>query len=235
MIKKKVSKNKKIISVLIPLIVVLFISAYMLTIFKISSNKKYTSKSMTMKVGTVTDIISGDTVEVKIGDRLEKIKLKGIAIPVEMKEEAMTYLSEEVKGKTVELHYSEEDYSDDFIKYGRLAAYLYFKNVLMNGSLIEKGFAITLGINDLKKSPNAEKILTTLEEEAKLKGRGIWLSTKDKASIAIESSTKQVIDSIGEKVSDTSNEIMMKAIDGVKEGTNIGIKSIKDVLDNIRD
>lgn len=171
--------------------------------------------------GTVERVTGPETVEVKIGDKHETVKLIGIAVPIEMKDGAMDYLNKEVQGKVTTLHYYEEEYSPQIRKYGRIAAYMYIKNVLLNGGMIEKGIAITLSSKDLQEEPYTKDIMVKLESEAKDKSLGIWEKTKNKASIIIADNTDEVRKILDESAKQTETSVKSTITEGINVIKNI--------------
>jgi endonuclease YncB( thermonuclease family) len=180
--------------------------------------------------GTVENVLSGDTVEVRVGDKLETVRLEGLAIPVAMKDKAMEYTKSQIQGKVIELHYLEEKYSPEIRKYGRMAAYIYFKHYLFGGGLLEKGLAIMLTNHDLKENQYTSKYYAAAEQKAKEAGIGIWNIAKDEGSIALEQTVGEVKDTITKTVNDNAPKLTNGLSEKVRDGVNSGMNTIKSII-----
>jgi len=126
--------------------------------------------------GTVTWIVDGDTIIVKLQKKSEKVRLLGIDTPEFHNKnnkreyfayEAFLYTKERLKGKTVCLV---KDPQNDRDKYGRLLRYVYFNGKLFNAELVREGYA-----EIYYKGDHSMKIFFShLQDEAKHAKRGMW-------------------------------------------------------------
>jgi endonuclease YncB( thermonuclease family) len=178
--------------------------------------------------GTVERVIGPETVEVKIGQKYETVNLIGIGVPLEMKDGALEYLNKEAQGKVATLKYYGEEYSPQIRKYGRIAAYMYIRNVLMNGGMIEKGVAIALSSNEFKENPYTKDVMVKLEAEAKNKSLGIWEKTKDKASIIIADNTDEVTNKVRKIIDESAKQTETTVKSTIAEGIDV----IKNIIKN---
>jgi endonuclease YncB( thermonuclease family) len=129
-----------------------------------------------LEKGTVTWIVDGDTIIVKLYNKSEKVRLLGIDTPEFHKKggkndyyayEAFLYTKKQLKGKTVCLVKDPPNSRD---KYGRLLRYVYVNGKLFNAELVREGYA-----EIYHKGDHSKKILfSRLEDEARRAGRGIW-------------------------------------------------------------
>ncbi|TLS38999.1 thermonuclease family protein [Pseudalkalibacillus caeni] len=125
----------------------------------------------------VLEVIDGDTLKVKLNNRVETIRLLLIDTP-ETKHpskpvqpfgpEASAYAKEILSGKKVKIEpgISERD------KYGRLLAYVWIEDKMVNKMLLKEGLARVAYIFP----PNTKYIddFQQLQKEAQHKGVGIW-------------------------------------------------------------
>jgi len=110
---------------------------------------------------TVTRVVDGDTVKVRIGHRRETVRYIGKA--------ASAYNRRLVAGQPVRLRVGAEPRD----RYGRLLAYVYRRRdgLFVNAVLVRDGYATTLTIppNDAQAAQ-----LARLERSARRAGRGLW-------------------------------------------------------------
>jgi micrococcal nuclease len=129
--------------------------------------------------GTVTHLIDGDTLDVRIGDRTERVRLIGVDTPESVAPErpvqcygaeASAHLATLVpEGSEVRLE--RDSVARD--RFGRLLAYVYRldDDLLVNLALVEQGYAdaVTYGDNEA-----LYPRLAAAEAEARDAGRGLW-------------------------------------------------------------
>ena len=126
--------------------------------------------------GTVEQVVDGDTIHVRLGARVEKVRYVGINTPevhhpTKGEEpggrEAAQVNRRLVEGKRVrlELDVRERD------RYGRLLAYVWVGDVMVNAELVRLGYAQVMTI-----PPNVrhQELLLKLQREAREAGRGLW-------------------------------------------------------------
>jgi micrococcal nuclease len=126
--------------------------------------------------GMVERVVDGDTIHVRLGARVEKVRYIGINTPEvhhptkgeELGGREATEINRRlVEGKRVrlELDVRERD------RYGRLLAYVWVGDVMVNAELVRLGYAQVMTI-----PPNVryQETLLKLQREARDAGRGLW-------------------------------------------------------------
>jgi micrococcal nuclease len=131
---------------------------------------------------TVTRVVDGDTIWVRKGLTSEKVRLKGVDAPEiphpEMGQfnndpfghESKQCLIGLLHGRTVRLAFATPAGTPERDKYGRLLAYVYAGDALINAELIRHGCARAFRKFD---HPEREKFMA-LEAEARRKRIGLW-------------------------------------------------------------
>ncbi len=125
---------------------------------------------------TVVRVVDGDTIQVRIGDRLEKVRYIGVNTPevhhpTKGEEpggrEAAEVNRGLVEGKParLELDVQERD------RYRRLLAYVWVGGVMINAELVRLGYAQVMTV-----PPNVryQPLFLRLGREAREAGRGLW-------------------------------------------------------------
>ena len=126
--------------------------------------------------GTVVRIVDGDTIHVKLGDRVEKVRYIGMNTPevhhpTKGEESGGREASEAnrrlVAGKRVRLE-TDVQARD---RYGRLLAYVWVGDVMVNAELVRQGYAQVMTV-----PPNVrhQELFVKLQREARQAGRGLW-------------------------------------------------------------
>lgn len=124
----------------------------------------------------VLDVIDGDTINVVVSDRMEKVRYIGVDSP-ELHHptkgaepggrEATEANRQLVAGEQVrlELDVQERD------RYGRLLAYVYVGNQMVNAELVRRGYAQVMTV-----PPNVrhQERFVKLQREAREQKRGLW-------------------------------------------------------------
>jgi micrococcal nuclease len=132
--------------------------------------------SATTIEGSVVRVVDGDTIHVKLADRVEKVRYIGVNTP-EVRHptrgaepggrEATRVNRRLVEGRRVrlELDVQERD------RYGRLLAYVWVGDLMINEELVRLGYAQVMTV-----PPNVRHQATLLarEREARQSGRGLW-------------------------------------------------------------
>jgi micrococcal nuclease len=126
--------------------------------------------------GTVVRVVDGDTIHVRIGARLEKVRYIGVNSPelhhpTKGEEpggrEAAAVNGQIAAGKRVrlELDVQERD------RYGRLLAYVWVGKVMVNAELVRRGYAQVMTV-----PPNVryQDLFLKLQRDARQAGRGLW-------------------------------------------------------------
>ena len=125
----------------------------------------------------VTRVVDGDTIEVNYNGTEEKVRLIGIDTPEsvhpdeeknsEYGEQASEYTKQLLEGKTVKLEFDVEERDS----YGRLLAYVYVDDIMVNKKLLEEGLAQIATY-----PPNVKYVdeFTKIQETARENKKGFW-------------------------------------------------------------
>ena len=126
--------------------------------------------------GTVVRVVDGDTIHVRIGARVEKVRYIGVNTPEAHHptrgeepggREAAQVNRRLVEGQAIrlELDVQERD------RYGRLLAYVWVGDLMINAELVRLGYAQVMTI-----PPNVryQEVFLKLQREAREAGRGLW-------------------------------------------------------------
>jgi micrococcal nuclease len=152
-----------------PLLVLLLAVAGVVAVQDLGSDERGGS-------ATVTRVVDGDTIEVRLDGREEKVRLIGVDTPESVKpgtpvecfaKAAAAETRRLVDGRSVTLRYDAERRD----RYGRLLAYVYRDGLFVNAALVERGYARTLTI-----PPNVAHAdeFVRLARRAREAGRGLW-------------------------------------------------------------
>lgn len=126
--------------------------------------------------GTVVRVVDGDTIRVRIGQRVEKVRYIGVNTPEihhpRKGEEpggraALAVNRELVDGRAVRLE-TDVQARD---RYGRLLAYVWAGETMVNAELVRRGYAQVMTI-----PPNVrhQALFVKLQRDAREAGRGLW-------------------------------------------------------------
>ncbi|MDR0484353.1 MAG: thermonuclease family protein [Alphaproteobacteria bacterium] len=131
---------------------------------------------------SVLEVIDGDTITIKIKDKIEKVRLLGIQAPEIFTDPPQDFgfaakaeLNKLLNNQKVIIKYDKKFKRD---KYKRILADVYVadSNLWINGYLVEKGFAFTYILN---KNPIPKiKELIQLENQAISQNLNIWQNNK---------------------------------------------------------
>lgn len=135
-----------------------------------------TESSRRQVLGVVTRVIDGDTVEARLGETVEDVRLIGVDTPETVKpgapvecfgRRASHFTKRRLEGRQVRLVLGVERRDD----YGRLLAYVRVGGRLVNADLVRRGLAESLTI-----PPNDRlaPLFRRLELDAARAGRGLW-------------------------------------------------------------
>lgn len=127
-------------------------------------------------VGTVVRVVDGDTIHVRVGERLEKVRYIGVNTPEvhhpRKREEpggrdAMAINRTLVERRLVRLE-TDVQARD---RYGRLLAYVWVGETMVNAELVRRGYAQVMTI-----PPNVrhQALFVKLQREAREGARGLW-------------------------------------------------------------
>jgi micrococcal nuclease len=126
--------------------------------------------------GTVVRVVDGDTVHVQLADRVEKVRYIGVDTPeihhpVKGEEPggraAATINRGLVEGRRVRLELDVQTRD----RWGRLLAYVWVGDAMINAELIRLGYAQVMTV-----PPNVryQELFVKLQREAREAGRGLW-------------------------------------------------------------
>ncbi len=126
--------------------------------------------------GTVVRIVDGDTIHVKVADRIEKVRYIGMNTPelhhpTKGEEpggrEATEANRRLLAGKRVRLETDVQTRD----RYGRLLAYVWVGDAMVNAELVRQGYAQVMTV-----PPNVrhQELFVKLQREAREAGRGLW-------------------------------------------------------------
>jgi micrococcal nuclease len=126
--------------------------------------------------GVVVRVVDGDTIYVQLADRVEKIRYIGVNTPeihhpIKGEEpggrEAAAMNRRLVGGRPVRLELDVR--SRD--RYGRLLAYVWLGDTMVNAELVRRGYAQVMTV-----PPNVryQDLFVKLQREARDAGRGLW-------------------------------------------------------------
>jgi micrococcal nuclease len=126
--------------------------------------------------GAVVRIVDGDTIHVRLGDRVEKVRYIGMNTPEVHHptrgeepggREASEVNRRLVAGRQVRLELDVQARD----RYGRLLAYVWVGDVMVNAELVRLGYAQVMTI-----PPNVryQQLFLKLQREAREAGRGLW-------------------------------------------------------------
>jgi micrococcal nuclease len=124
--------------------------------------------------GAVVRVVDGDTIHVQLGDRVEKVRYIGMNTPETHHpsrgeepggREATEVNRQLVDGQRVRLEL------DAQVPDGRVLAYVWVGNVMVNAELVRRGYAQVMTI-----PPNVKhaELFVRLQREAREAGRGLW-------------------------------------------------------------
>ena len=126
--------------------------------------------------GRVVRVVDGDTIHVRVGERVEKVRYIGVNTP-EIHHprkgeepggrEALAINRTLVEGHAVRLETDVQPRD----RYGRLLAYVWRGDVMVNAELVRRGYAQVMTI-----PPNVrhQTLFLKLQRDARDAGRGLW-------------------------------------------------------------
>ena len=126
--------------------------------------------------GTVVRVVDGDTIHVRVGERLEKVRYIGVNTPEVHHprkgeepggREATDVNRSLVAGQRVRLE-TDVQARD---RYGRLLAYVWVGDTMVNAEMVRRGYAQVMTV-----PPNVrhQTLFLTLQREARDADRGLW-------------------------------------------------------------
>jgi micrococcal nuclease len=134
--------------------------------------------------GTVVRIVDGDTIHVRLGERIEKVRYIGVNTPEvhhprkgeEPGGRAASLVNGQlVSGRRVRLELDAQSHD----RYGRLLAYVWVDDTMVNAELVRRGYAQVMTI-----PPNVrhQALFLKLQREARDANRGLWRDTTPAAT-----------------------------------------------------
>ena len=172
-------KRYKVKSLIITLIILLTSSATYVSSTSHSSSKKYIPKFDPEKQYEVVKVVDGDTFDIKIDNKIVKVRMLGIDTPETVDPRKIVQcFGKEASNKTKELllKHSVKLQSDptqgSADKYGRLLAYVYSsEGIFINQYLVENGYAHEYTYNIPYEK---QKEFKDLEKRARENKVGLW-------------------------------------------------------------
>ena len=136
--------------------------------------------------GLVVRVVDGDTVHVRVGQRIEKVRYIGVNTPEVHHprrgeepggREASEVNRRLVHGKQVRLELDVQPRD----RYGRLLAYVWAGHTMINAELVRLGYAQVMTV-----PPNVrhQEMFLQLQRDARQAGRGLWGTTQADAALA---------------------------------------------------
>jgi len=171
--RKSESSRRKNMPMVMAVIVIIILALVLVALNQIDSTDGRCEGLARCFTGTVTEIIDGDTIEIKGGDRVRYLGIDAPEIvhpsePVEyFGKEATEKNRELVEGKRVTLERDVEDRDE----YGRLLRYVWRDDIMVNAELVRLGYAYAYSL-----PPNVkyQELFLQLEKEAREQRLGLW-------------------------------------------------------------
>jgi micrococcal nuclease len=144
-----------------------------LVVHALSSGGAFARESLE---GPVVRVVDGDSIHVRLGTRVEKVRYIGIDTP-EVRHptrgeepggrEASAMNNALVGGRTVRLEMDVQARD----RYGRLLAYVWVGNTMVNAELVRLGYAQVMTV-----PPNVrhQALFLDLQRQARHRGQGLW-------------------------------------------------------------
>ncbi len=126
--------------------------------------------------GVVVRVVDGDTIHVRLGDRVEKVRYIGVNTPEVHHprkgeepggREAAAMNRQLAEGQRVRLELDVRTRD----RYGRLLAYVWVGDTMINAELVRRGYAQVMTV-----PPNVrhQALFLRLQRDARAAGRGLW-------------------------------------------------------------
>ena len=126
--------------------------------------------------GIVVRIIDGDTIHVRVGNRIEKVRYIGVNTPEvhhprKGEEPGGREATEVNRGLVGARHVRLETDVQTRDRYGRLLAYVWVDDIMVNAELVRRGYAQVMTV-----PPNVrhQALFVKLQRDARDAGRGLW-------------------------------------------------------------
>ena len=147
------------------------------------------------KTYKVINVVDGDTIDVDMDGKTQRIRLIGVNTPETVHpektveyfgKEASEYTKKNLTGKTVEIE--TDDSQDKYDKYGRMLAYVIVDGKNFNKSLIEDGYAYEYTYNVPYKYQSEFK---NAQKNAEKNNKGLWAPKEEKKTEEKKTETKK--------------------------------------------
>jgi len=135
--------------------------------------------------GTVVRVVDGDTIHVRVGDRIEKVRYIGVNTPEvhhpskgeEPGGREATAVNRDLVGTR---HVRLETDVQTRDRYGRLLAYVWVGDTMVNAELVRRGYAQVMTV-----PPNVrhQALFVKLQRDARDAGRGLWREDLGRAAM----------------------------------------------------
>ena len=126
--------------------------------------------------GIVVRIVDGDTIHVRVGNRIEKVRYIGVNTPEvhhprKGEEPGGREATEVNRGLVGARHVRLETDVQARDRYGRLLAYVWVDDMMVNAELVRRGYAQVMTV-----PPNVrhQALFVKLQRDARDAGRGLW-------------------------------------------------------------
>ncbi len=169
--------------------------------YKLNSKEKVKKEQITKEGIKVFSVIDGDTIRYKDENwTLQSVRLLGVDAPESNTarykktecygKEAKDYLTQRLKGHSVQLKFEEGQESD---RYGRLLAYVWLEDTLINEELIAQGFAREY---TYKQAYSQQEKFKKAEQKAQSDQLGMWNQNHCPNLLKQEEESKQNIENL---------------------------------------
>ena len=193
------------------------------------------------KTYKVINVVDGDTIDVDMDGKTQRIRLIGVNTPETVHpektveyfgKEASEYTKKSLTGKTVEIE--TDDSQDKYDKYGRMLAYVIVDGKNFNKSLIEDGYAYEYTYNVPYKYQSEFK---NAQKNAEKNNKGLWAPKEEKKETVAETKkaeTKKQTNTTQKKTNTTQKKTntTTKKTNNTSKKTNITKKSTNTSTNN---
>lgn len=179
----------------------------------------------------VNRVVDGDTIEVKMGETKEKVRLIGIDTPETVHpekeeepygKEASDFTKERLNGQEIRLELDVEERD----RYGRLLAYVWLGDEMFNDTLLREGYARLATF-----PPNVKYVerFTATQKEARESQRGLWALELEEDEINSESNQEmEQGEYLGSRNSDKYHLPGCKWAQKIKEENQVWFETVEE-------
>jgi micrococcal nuclease len=118
----------------------------------------------------VIEVLDGDSIVLSNGEEVRYVGIDAPEYGQPYAEEAKEFNRKLVKGKIIRLEFDIEKRD----RYGRLLAYVYTGNILVNAELVKKGFASIYTVHTVPPNVKYKDLFLKLQNKARKDKRGLW-------------------------------------------------------------